>query len=68
LLPQTGLREVDGSDKAEVEAETDENGEIAFRGFYGRYRVEFKVDGELRSREAHLKRGERNVWSFNLPG
>ena len=46
-------------------ARTDENGEIAFRGFYGKYEATQKLPGQkYQTRIIHLARNQENVWKF----
>jgi len=49
----------------EVEGESDGNGELCLRGFYGKYELEVKhPQKEVVSLEVHLKRGEENLWEL----
>lgn len=46
---------------------TRENGEVAFRGFYGQYQIVVHApDGSLQKFDFHLKEGESNAWVFQL--
>ena len=42
-------------------------GKVAFRGFYGNYRVTVAAaEGRVKSYEVHLRRDEENRWKFRL--
>ena len=46
-------------------AHTDENGEIAFHGFYGRYEITLRLPGQRHpTRDLHLAEKQENVWMF----
>jgi endo-1,4-beta-xylanase len=46
-------------------ARTDENGDIAFRGFYGQYEIVQRLPGQRHlTRERHLAEKQENVWTF----
>ncbi|MFQ6040586.1 MAG: endo-1,4-beta-xylanase [Candidatus Poribacteria bacterium] len=51
----------------EAEGQTDGNGELRLKGFYGRYEIEAKhpQKGAV-SAEFHLKRGEENLWELSI--
>ena len=48
----------------EVELETDENGELRYRGFYGDYSLDITIDGKNVCKEIKLSSKSRN--EFNL--
>ena len=46
---------------------TDKNGEIKFRGFYGKYDVILTTDdGKIHSFDIHLNKNEENKWIFTI--
>lgn len=46
---------------------TDKNGEVSFRGFYGKYRVNvYKPDGSVQELQIHLSMGGQGKWIFNI--
>ncbi len=48
---------------------TNEDGEIAFRGFYGEYEVTQRVPGQRhRTGRFHLAENQENVWTFTSWG
>jgi hypothetical protein len=50
-----------------VERQTDANGRVDFRGFFGRYRIEIVgPDGAVKQFEQHLQAGGENTWTIKL--
>jgi outer membrane receptor for ferrienterochelin and colicin len=46
---------------------TDKNGEIKFRGFYGKYDIILITDdGKIHSFNIHLNKDEENKWIFTI--
>ncbi len=45
---------------------TDENGQAAFKGFYGDYDVEIELDGAISTRRIKLSKGANNQYEFIL--
>lgn len=43
---------------------SDENGEIALRGFYGSYELEAEIDGKVYSVSVHHKKGEKSEFEI----
>ena len=50
-----------------VALETDREGSVKFRGFYGKYQIKItEPDQTARILEIHLKEGEDNQWVIEL--
>jgi len=51
-------------------ARTDANGEIVFRGFYGRYEITQHLPGQRHpTQDFHLAEKQENIWTFTAgPG
>lgn len=48
-----------------VSAQTDNNGAVEFRGFYGKYEITLKTqEGKLHTFNIHLAENEANEWQF----
>ena len=51
--------------KTKMNTETDEKGEIAFRGFYGKYKISItESDGKVTNIPIHIRKDEKNHWEF----
>ncbi len=50
-----------------VQLKSDKNGQVAFRGFFGKYKIEItKPDGTKQTLDIHMSDKETNQWKFNL--
>ena len=45
---------------------TDANGRLAFRGFFGKYRVVVQHNGAMRTFEIHVRKGADNKFTLSL--
>jgi hypothetical protein len=51
--------------KTQLTAQTDSQGILAFRGFYGSYDITLKLpDGRVKVFEVHVSKNEENKWVF----
>ncbi len=50
-----------------VQLKSDKNGQVAFRGFYGKYKIGItKPDGTTQTLDIHVSEKEPNQWKLNL--
>ena len=53
--------------KTNIDTVTDSNGEVKFRGFYGKYEIVLETDtGRSYSFDIHVREDEGNKWVFSI--